>query len=151
MGGKKEYCGKFNNPFKRRIAAFWYVNNENICPLCEKPIENETPHSHHVYYDKKACCLVSADGKYFSNLGIKGKEKTFEIIGDPNKFVAMHGTCHGKTSGKNNREFYARKFESIINEKFDGKSYFTEKEYKEFLFYNPNWEIPYNPHKKKVK
>lgn len=150
-GISKEYCEKFNDPFKRRVAAFWYLNNKNICPVCEKPIIDETPHCHHAYYDKKSCCLTSSDGKYFCNLGIKNNTKTFEIIGDPNKFVPLHRNCHGKTTSNKEREFYARKFETIINEKFNGKSYFTEEEYKEFLIFHPEWKIPYKYYKKKEK
>jgi len=148
-GGGREYCEKFNNPFKRRVAAFWYENNENICPVCENPIESETPHCHHAYYDKKSCCLTSLDGKYFSGLGIKNNEKLFEIIGNPNKFVPLHGKCHGKTNSKFKRVFYARKFEALINEKFNGQSYYTEEEYTEFLIRHPEWEIPYKSHKRK--
>jgi hypothetical protein len=142
-GGPKEYCIKFNKDLKNRIIAFWFENNKNICPLCEKPFDNKTPHCHHSYYDKKACCLISDDGKYFSNLGIKGSEKTFEIIGNPNKFVPMHSKCHLKTNNKSKRVFYARKFETTINEKFDGKSYYTKEEYKKFLIRHPEWSPPY--------
>lgn len=144
IGGiSKIYCEKFNTEFKRRVAAFWYLNNENICPVCEKPIIDETPHCHHAYYDKKACCLINISGKYFSDLGIKNNEKIFEIIGDPNKFVPLHHSCHTKTNNKSLREFYARKFETIINDKFGGKSYFTKEEYTEFLIQHPKWIPPY--------
>jgi hypothetical protein len=143
-GQRKGYCEKFNGEFKNRIIAFWYANNENICPECNKPLPIITkPHCHHGYYDKMACCSISIDGKYFSNLGIKDREKTFEIIGDPNKFVPLHKNCHTKTNGKSKREFYARKYEKIINEKFGGKSYFTKEEYCEFLIKNPDWVPPY--------
>lgn len=149
VGGPKEYCEKFNNAFKRRVLAFWYINNKNICPICEKPIIDETPHCHHVYYDKKSCCLKDLEGIYFSNLGISSNEKTFEIIGDPDKFSPLHGNCHAKTTKNGEREFYARKIETLINEKFNGKSYFTEDEYKEFLIYHPDWKIPYKYYNKK--
>jgi len=88
-----------------------------------------TMHCHHVYYDKKACCSVDINGVYFSNLGIKGREKNFEIVGDPNKFVTLCQRCHNKTNGKYRREYWARHFEEIINTKYNGKSYFTEIEY----------------------
>lgn len=142
-GGPKEYCVKFNKDLKNRIIAFWYENNKNICPECETPFTDKIPSCHHAYYDKKACCLVSEDGRYFSNLGIKGDEKTFEIIGDPNKFVPMHRKCHAKTNNKSKRAIYSRKFETIINERFNGKSYFTKEEYKEFLLRHPEWIPPY--------
>jgi len=73
----------------------------------------------------------------------------FEIIGNPNKFVPLHGKCHGKTNSKFKRVFYARKFEALINEKFNGQSYYTEEEYTEFLIRHPEWEIPYKSHKRK--
>lgn len=149
VGGDRKYCEKFNIPFKRRVLAFWYINNKNICPICEKPIIDETPHCHHVYYDKKSCCLKDLEGIYFSNLGISSNEKTFEIIGDPDKFSPLHGNCHAKTTKNGEREFYARKIETLINEKFNGKSYFTEDEYKEFLIYHPEWKIPYKYYNKK--
>jgi len=142
-GGPKEYCVKFNKDLKNRIVAFWFENNNNICPLCEKPLDNKTPHCHHAYYDKKACCLVSEDGKYFSNLGIKNGEKSFEIIGDPNKFAPLHQRCHLRTNSKPKRTSYARKFETIINDKFEGKSYFTKEEYAKFLIRHPEWIPPY--------
>jgi hypothetical protein len=146
VGGPKEYCPKFNKDLKNRIIAFyWYMNNGIlICLECGDIIENNTVrHCHHVYYDKKACCFVSIDGKYFSNLGIKGNEKTFEIIGDPNKFVPLHHGCHATTGGNTKREFYARKYETVINEKYNGKSYFTKEEYSKFLILYPEWIPPY--------
>jgi hypothetical protein len=76
-------------------------------------------------------------------LGIKNGEKSFEIIGDPNKFTPLHQRCHLRTNSKPKRSMYARKFETIINEKFDGKSYFTKEEYNEFLLKHPEWIPPY--------
>ena len=55
----------------------------------------------------------------------------------------MHRKCHAKTNSKSKRNFYARKFETIINEKFGGKSYFTKEEYEEFLIRHPEWIPPY--------
>jgi len=69
--------------------------------------------------------------RYYSNLGIKGQSSTFEIDGDPNKFVALCDNCHKRTNGKKNREYWARHFEEIINNYYVGRSYFTKKEYEQ--------------------
>jgi hypothetical protein len=124
-GGSKEYCEKWTAEFRRRIRAFF----DYKCAECGTPQNEKLLHCHHVYYDKKACCSVSEDGKYFSNLGIKGKPFTFEIIGDPNKFIALCDTCHKSTGGKKNREYWARHFEETINNYYLGKSYYTKEEY----------------------
>jgi hypothetical protein len=82
-----------------------------------------------VYYDKKACCSINENGVYLSNLGIGGNPYTFEIIGDPNKFVALCGACHMRSSHKNHRAYWARHFEQIVNSYYQGKSYLTKEEY----------------------
>lgn len=124
-GGSKDYCEKWSLEFRRRIRAFF----DYICTECGTPQNEKKLHCHHVYYDKKACCSVNEDGKYFSNLGIKENSHNFEIVGDPNKFVALCDYCHKKTSGKRNREYWARHFEGIINNYYLGRSYFTKEEY----------------------
>jgi hypothetical protein len=72
---------------------------------------------------------VNENDIYLSNLGIKDSPHTFEIIGDPNKFVALCDGCHSKTSIKKNRWRWARYYEEIINSYYDGKSYLTKEEY----------------------
>ena len=124
-GGSKDYCEKWNLEFRRRIRAFF----DHKCAECGTPQNEKLLHCHHVYYDKKACCSVNENGKYFSNLGIKDYPHSFEIVGDPNKFVALCDNCHKKTSGKKNREYWARHFEEIINNYYLGRSYFTKEEY----------------------
>jgi endogenous inhibitor of DNA gyrase (YacG/DUF329 family) len=125
-GGPKEYCEKWSPEFRRRIRAFF----DHICVECGTPQNEKKLSCHHVYYDKKACCSVMEDGKYFSNLGIKGQPFTFEIVGDPNKFVLLCNNCHTKTTHKKNRGYWARHFEEIINNYYLGRSYFTKEEYK---------------------
>jgi hypothetical protein len=125
-GGSKDYCEKWSLELRRRIRAFF----NDICVECGTPQNNKKKlHCHHVYYDKKACCSANEAGKYFSNLGIKEHPHSFEIVGDPNKFVALCDTCHKKTSGKRNREYWAGHFEEIINNYYLGRSYFTKEEY----------------------
>jgi endogenous inhibitor of DNA gyrase (YacG/DUF329 family) len=124
-GGPKDYCEKWSLEFRRRIRAFF----DYKCEECGTPQNENLLHCHHVYYDKKACCSVNENGRYFSNLGIKDNPHSFEIIGDPNKFIALCDNCHKKTSGKKNREYWARHFEEIINNYYLGKSYFTKEEF----------------------
>jgi len=124
-GGAKDYCEKWTLEFRRRIRAFF----DYKCAECGTPENEILLHCHHVYYDKKACCSINENGVYFSNLGIKGHAFPFEIVGDPNKFIALCDNCHKKTSGKKNREYWARHFEEIINNYYLGKSYFTKEEY----------------------
>jgi hypothetical protein len=123
-GGHSEYCEKWTRGFKQRIIAFF----GDTCIECGI-IPLKTLRCHHVYYDKKACCAINEDGKYFSNLNIKGREHNFEIIGDPNKFVPLCEQCHNKTHGKYKREWWARHFEEIVNTQYNGKSYYTKEEY----------------------
>ncbi|MEI6243394.1 MAG: hypothetical protein WCP39_08360 [Chlamydiota bacterium] len=124
-GGSKVYCEKWNADFRRRIRAFF----DNQCAECGTPQNEKLLHCHHVYYDKKACCSVNENGEYCSNLGIKDNPHPFEIIGDPNKFIALCHSCHAKSSAKKKREEWARYFEGIINNYYRGKSYFTKEEY----------------------
>ena len=125
-GGPKEYCEKWSPEFRRRIRAFF----DHICVECGTPQNERKLSCHHVYYDKKACCSVMEDGKFFSNLGIKGQPFTFEIIGDPNKFILLCHNCHAKTTHRKTRHLWARHFEEIINNYYLGRSYFTKEEYK---------------------
>jgi endogenous inhibitor of DNA gyrase (YacG/DUF329 family) len=124
-GGSKDYCEKWNLEFRRRIRAFF----DHKCAECGTPQNEKLLHCHHVYYDKKACCSINEERKYFSNLGIKDSRHFFEIVGDPNKFVALCDNCHKKTYAKKNREYWSRHFEEIINNYYLGRSYFTKEEY----------------------
>lgn len=125
VGGPKDYCEKWTLKFRIRIRAFF----NNTCVECGTPQNGKLLHCHHVYYDKKACCAINENGIYLSKLGIKGDPHTFEIAGDPNKFVALCDSCHAKTTRKKSRVFYARHFEEIINTQYNGKSYYTKEEY----------------------
>lgn len=134
-GGPKEYCDKWNNEFRGRITS-WNAYNHNgvvTCECCGATTNgNRGLNRHHVYYDKKACCAVNENGIYYSNLGIKDATHDFEIVGDPNKFVVICDRCHARTNNKKHRVFWARYYEKIINEKYNGKSYFTKEEMNAF-------------------
>ena len=130
-GGSKEYCDKWNREFRNRISL-WNAYNHNGTITCEGCSGVHNGHRgfnrHHVYFDKKACCAVNEEGIYYSNLGIKGASHNFKIDGDPNKFVVLCDKCHAKTIPKQNRVYWARYYEKIVNEKYNGKSYFTKEE-----------------------
>jgi hypothetical protein len=107
------YCPKFNKEFKERVRAWFNYQ----CSNCEEP-QNDKKHSvHHVYYNKKACCEQNENGEYIYN--IDGEQVI--VIGNPNKFVALCKSCHAKTN--HNRVYWARYFEDIINNWYDGRSW----------------------------
>jgi hypothetical protein len=98
------YCPKFNNKLKERIRAFF----EYRCIACGKH-ENELKrklYCHHVEYNKQACC----DGK-------------------PIHFAAMCSKHHAMTN--HYREQWETMIHRIIDEIYNGKSYYTEEEYNE--------------------
>jgi len=101
------YCPKFNNDLRRRIRSFF--NYE--CVLCGKTAEENRSRQlscHHVMYNKMSCC----DGK-------------------PVHFAALCIFCHNKTNGnQENRERWESMLHRIIDEIYDGKSYFTKEEWK---------------------
>ena len=97
----KPYCPKFNNEFRRRVRAFF----EYRCVLCGKPEDaNKTKLCvHHVEYNKQACC----DGK-------------------PAMFAALCSRCHCRTNV--NRARWESMMHRIIDEIWNGKSYYTSEE-----------------------
>ena len=107
------YCPKWTKEFRQRIRAFF--NNE--CIICGKPqSENLTKTGrcwklscHHVEYNKQACC----DGL-------------------PAHFAALCLSCHSKTNYDILR--WQDIIHRIIDEIYDGKSYYTKEEYKSILF-----------------
>lgn len=125
-GGSTTYCEKWTPEFRERIRAFFNYQ----CVECGTPQNGTKLHCHHVYYNKKACCLINDNGNYLSNLGINVLPATFEITGDPNKFVALCTSCHKKAGGSfKNRSMWARHFENIINTYYLGRSYLMQEEY----------------------
>ena len=100
------YCPKFNNNLKERVRSFF----DYECVLCNKTTrENgEQLAVHHVEYDKQACC----DG---------------ELV----HFVALCRSCHSRTN--NNRLVWEHIFHRIIDELYNGRSYYTKEEYKYYI------------------
>jgi hypothetical protein len=109
-GGRsfEPYCPKWTTELRRRIRAFFGYEcvicgkhqNENI----DKSHKSKALSCHHVYYNKQACC----DGK--------------EV-----HFAALCMNCHAKTG--HNRERWQEIIHKIIDEIYDGRSYYTKYEY----------------------
>jgi len=97
------YCPKFNNDLKRRIRTFF----NNQCAICGKTTEKNGAKlsCHHIEYNKMSCC----DGK-------------------PVHFASLCRSCHSKTN--KGREKWESMLHRIIDEIYDGKSYYTKEEYK---------------------
>jgi hypothetical protein len=95
------YCHKFNKNFKDRVRAFF----GKVCIECGKTEKDNGKKLavHHVNYDKMICCN---DVKPL--------------------FITLCKSCHTKTN--NNREYWETHFTLIIEERYNGKCYFTEEE-----------------------
>jgi|WetSurMetagenome_2_1015567.scaffolds.fasta_scaffold106903_2 hypothetical protein len=121
--GKKLYCPIWGPDLWNRIEVFWggrsILSGVRINPNGRKLTK------HHVYYNKKSCCIENDDGSY--SVEINGQ--IYPIIGDPNKFVLLTDNEHGMLTGHLNKVWYMRYFEWLINTKFNGKSYYTQEEY----------------------
>jgi hypothetical protein len=122
-----KYCEIFNE-VDPRVRIF----QRNICLLCEKTeIENGNKlHNHHVFYEKKTCCWLDANGEYWTTLNVKNHTDPDYYIGkNPNYFALLCNRCHGSTNGNyENRKASADKLRAIIDNRFGGKSYYTEDE-----------------------
>jgi transposase-like protein len=96
------YCPKWTPELRERIRAFF--NYE--CIVCGKSQEENKRKlcCHHVEYNKNACC----DGK-------------------PVHFAALCMVCHSKTNG--NRKYWEYIIHRIIDEIYNGRSYYTKEEY----------------------
>jgi hypothetical protein len=105
------------------------VNNRNVCEICGKEIEKH-PVCHHVFYEKKACCWITEDGNYTTNLNVRFVQKDVYLIGpDPNYFAVVHRNCHGFTNGKfETRKYWADWLKNKIDTAYGGKSYYTKPE-----------------------
>jgi hypothetical protein len=113
------YCPKFNNDLKERVRAFFGY----MCRQCNIPQKDKKLSVHHVYYNKQACCVWDEDLQGYYAI-IDGER--YYVKGDPYKFIPLCDKCHKKTYSK--RFYWAKKFESLINDEHGGKSYFTKDE-----------------------
>ena len=94
-----EYCDYFDS-VKPRALAFYKDSYGDICPLCGEYFISGTGSVHHVYGEKRSCCLVVGE-KNYTNLNLKNHPRTFEIIGTPDKFIVLCKKCHSKIWPRN--------------------------------------------------
>ena len=122
-----QYCEKWKDVNPRVHAFFNYK-----CCVCGKPENGRSHIGHHVFYVKNACCWVSDDGIYHTNLNAKNHSAHDYVIGEnPNYFVILCASCHGKTNGDfENRKKWAEYFRDMIDTQHDGKCFFTKEEMK---------------------
>jgi hypothetical protein len=125
---QETYCPKFNRPFREGVREFW----GHMCGLCEKRQEDNIIirrgeplvaklSVHHVNYNKSACC--------------DGQETHW-------MFAPVCHECHGKTNGK--RDDWKKILSDKIIKEYQGKSYLTETEYKQYFAkkkLNPEYTI----------
>ncbi|MDD3962485.1 MAG: NUMOD3 domain-containing DNA-binding protein [Bacteroidales bacterium] len=122
----RQYCELWGDVNPRVHAFFNYE-----CCECHKK-ENGISHvGHHVFYVKKACCWYNDDGLYYTNLNApKHKANDYFIGENPNYFVILCQSCHGKTNGNyENRKYWADHFRKLIDEQYGGKCYLTKEEF----------------------
>jgi hypothetical protein len=123
---EKRYCGLFSNELKERIRAYWRY----MCGLTGEPESPERNlECHHVYWEKKSCCLYDEEleRKYFI---IKGEK--YYYIGNPDKFIPLTVETHHTIAGNKtkSRIEWVKEIETLINNfPFNGKSFFTREEY----------------------
>ena len=100
------YCPKFNKDLKTRVRTFF----DYRCVICGKSTEENKRNLavHHVEYDKLACCH-----------------------GKPIHFAALCHKCHSKTNY--NREYWECILHRIIDEIYNGRSYYTKEEYENMI------------------
>lgn len=100
------YCEKFNKEFKNRVRVFFGYT----CAVCgkkqEDDIKGQSLHVHHINYRKDACC--SPEVKPL--------------------FITLCSHCHGKVHY--DRDYWNVHFQSIIEQEYNGKCYYTKEEFK---------------------
>ena len=96
------YCPKFNHDLKERVRSYF----DYKCVICGKTTEENGRELsvHHVEYDKMACCH-----------------------GKPVQFAALCHKCHSITNF--DREYWEAMLHRIIDEIYNGRSYYTQEEY----------------------
>jgi hypothetical protein len=96
------YCPLFNEELKERVRIW----QDRRCLRCGKTEEENRVRLsvHHVEYEKSACCT-----------------------GKPVCFAALCTSCHTKTNG--DRDRWEAIFHHILDELYDGRSYYTKEEF----------------------
>jgi hypothetical protein len=130
------YVGNVRYDLPPRYCEVWKDVNPRVhkffdykCVECGAPEVEHSHIGHHVFYVKESCCWYNEDGEYYTNLNCKKHPAPDYYIGkNPNYFVILCSTCHGKTNGNfDNRRKWADHFKDLIDTKYGGKCY-TEKE-----------------------
>jgi len=101
-----QYCEKWTYELRERVRAYFGYT----CVECGKTQEQNGKKLsvHHVWYNKQTCCDSS-----------------------PRSLVPLCKSCHMKSN--NNREYWSRYFQDIIDTEYNGKCWFTREEMIEFL------------------
>jgi len=123
------YCEAWKDVNPRVHAFFNYK-----CCGCGIEENGKSHSGHHVFYEKKACCMYSTrDGIYHTNLNARDHPTKDYVIGEnPNYFVILCPSCHGKTQGGFEiRKYWADHYKNLIDKQYGGKCYFTKEEIKE--------------------
>lgn len=116
------YCEKFDKGLKDRVAAYY----DYKCALCgfEETGGKYILSTHHVLFNQMACC-----------------------DGSPRLFIPLCISCHGKVTGKKNKQFYIQQFlDAIYKNDESGKCYYSEKEYKQIFN-----RCPYDNYNKRMR
>ena len=124
----ENYCELWEDVNPRVHAFFNYE-----CCLCHVPENGRSHIGHHVFYVKNACCWQTDDGVYYTNLNANDHiENDYYIGKNPNYFVILCWSCHGKTQGNfKNRKKWANHFRKLIDEEYDGVCYLQKEDYEE--------------------
>jgi hypothetical protein len=143
---RNKYCELWNNDLKRRIDAAY--NFKSIISGKDKfDNRNKYLDRHHIYWQEKACCIWDEDleGYYaWINNGTTAKPIwiKYYIKGDPNKFVLLTHSEHGKMYG-NKKEgtdkiYWIKYLEDLIEqrEREGKKCYLSKEEYEIYKIKN---------------
>lgn len=135
---ENKYCELWTEDLRERIRAYWgYVSALSGKPETSitKTGKVRTISCHHVYYQKKACCIWDEDDNgYYANINIgtlhNPKLIRYDIDGDPNKFVTLTSKEHKQTDYDKLK--WIKTFEQIIEDN-GGKCYFTKEDIENLL------------------
>ena len=113
---RRHYCELWNENIRKRIRDYW-GNKSVISGKTKEDNGGINLSCHHVYYQKKACCVWDEDANgYYA--WIDGEK--YYINGDPNKFVTLTHSENGMVNY--NKLHWVKFFEDLI-EKQGGKCY----------------------------
>jgi hypothetical protein len=132
---REYYCELWNDDLKGRIDAA-YDYKSILSGNTKFDNGNISLTHHHLYWEKKACCVWDEDAQgYYAWIINNGKKVKYYIKGDPNKFVLLTISEHGKMYG-NKREgtdkiYWIKYLEDLVEqrEKEGKKCYLSPEEY----------------------